>query len=95
MNNKKNIEVEIRAQVDPSDLIRLIKLLDEKCEFRDVKRRLGIGAADFHHLATSIDEGCSSFVTVDERHLLGGETVDALKRHIDILSPKQIVQRLW
>lgn len=70
------------------------RTVDLILEFRDVKRRLGIGAADFHHLATSIDEGCSSFVTVDERHLLRGETVDALKRHIDILSPKQIVQRL-
>ena len=43
-------------------------------EYRDLKRRLRIGAADFHHLATSIGERCSSFVTVDERHLLKSET---------------------
>jgi len=63
-------------------------------EFRDLKRRLGIGAADFHHLATSICEGCSNFVTVDERHLLKSETRNALRKHIEILAPQEAVQRI-
>ncbi len=63
-------------------------------EFRDLKRKLGIGAADFHHLATSIDEGCSSFVTVDERHLLRSETRNALRKHIEILGPQEAAQRM-
>jgi len=63
-------------------------------EFRDLKRRLGIGAVDFHHLATSIDEGCLSFVTVDERHLLRGETREALRKYIEILGPREAVQNL-
>lgn len=63
-------------------------------EFRDLKRMLGIGAADFHHLATSIGEGCSSFVTVDEKHLLRSETREALRKHIEILGPQEAVRRL-
>jgi predicted nucleic acid-binding protein len=39
-------------------------------EFRDMKSKLEIGSADFHHLATSIQEGCDFFVTTDEKHLL-------------------------
>lgn len=63
-------------------------------EFRDLKRRFGIGAADFHHLATSIGEGCSGFVTVDEKHLLRSEAREALKKHIEILDPQEAVQKL-
>jgi predicted nucleic acid-binding protein len=42
-------------------------------EFRELKSKWKIGYADFYHLATCIDEGCSFFVTTDERHLLRDE----------------------
>jgi hypothetical protein len=63
-------------------------------EFRDLKRKLGIGAAVFHHLATSIGERCLSFVTVDERRFLRSETRKALRKHIEILGPQEAVQRI-
>lgn len=61
-------------------------------EFRDLKRILG--AADFHHLATSIKEGCEIFITVDEHHLLSAETKQALQKYISILSPDEALQKL-
>ncbi|MEM2133935.1 MAG: PIN domain-containing protein [Candidatus Jordarchaeaceae archaeon] len=63
-------------------------------EFRELKRSLGIEAADFHHLATAIDEKCDAFVTVDDHHLLKAETKEALKKYIKILSPKEALQIL-
>jgi len=61
-------------------------------EFRDLKRRRGIQAADFHHLATAIDEDVEAFVTVDEHHLLRKETKEELNRYIEILSPKEAIK---
>lgn len=61
-------------------------------EFRELKRKLGIEAADFHHLATAIDEGCKAFVTVDEHHLLRRETREALNKYIKILNPKEALE---
>jgi len=50
--------------------------------------------ARFHHLATSMDEACSGFVTVDEKHLLRNEIRKALEKHIEILNPQEAVQKL-
>jgi predicted nucleic acid-binding protein len=86
---EQSFNLEIMSYEDYID-----RTLDLIFEFRDLKRRLGIGAADFHHLATSISEGCSSFVTVDEKHLLRNETREALRKHIEILGPQEAVQRL-
>jgi len=86
---KQSFNLEIMSYEDHVD-----RTLDLIFEFRDLKRRLGIGAADFHHLATSIGEGCSSFVTVDEKHLLKSESREALRKHIEILGPQEAVQRL-
>jgi len=86
---KQSFNLEIMSYEDYVD-----RTLDLIFEFRDLKRRLGIGATDFHHLATSIGEGCSSFVTVDEKHLLKSESREALRKHIEILGPQEAVQRL-
>jgi len=59
-------------------------------EFRELKRRHEIEAADFHHLATAIDEKCEAFVTVD--HLLKTETKEALNKYIKILDPKEALE---
>ncbi len=56
-------------------------------EFRELKRAFGIGSADFHHLAVASAEGCSLFVTTDERHLLRKKCKDQLKKYIRICSP--------
>ena len=61
-------------------------------EFRELKRRLGIEAADFHHLATAIDERCGAFITVDDHHLLRSETKEALNKYIKILNPKEALE---
>ena len=70
------------------------RTLDLIFEFRELKRKLGIGAADFHHLATSISEECTCFVTVDERHLLRGETREAFKKYIEVMGPLEAVHGL-
>jgi len=62
-------------------------------ELRDLKRRLRIEAADFHHLATAIEEGCSLFVTVDERHLLRQEVRSALEHYIEVCNPKEALEK--
>ena len=61
-------------------------------EFRDMKSKWQIGSADFHHLATSIQEGCDFFVTTDEKHLLRTVCKEALERHIKIINPAQAVE---
>jgi len=79
---EQSFNLEIMSYEDYID-----RTLDLIFEFRDLKSRFGIGAAVFHHLATSINEGCSSFITVDEKHLLRNETREALGKHIKILEP--------
>jgi len=61
-------------------------------EFRDLKSKWQIGSADFHHLATSIQEGCDFFITTDERHLLRQACRDAFEKRIKILNPSQALQ---
>ncbi len=58
-------------------------------EFRELKRKFGIGSADFHHIATASAEGCSLFVTTDERHLLRQKCKDELKKYVRICSPAE------
>jgi len=63
-------------------------------EFRDVKRRLEINSADFHHLATATGEGCRIFVTTDERHLLREETRVAFSGYVRICAPSEALREI-
>lgn len=70
------------------------RAIDLMFELRDLKRKLGIESADFHHLATAIGEGCHAFVTTDERHLLREEARDALRRYLKVLDPSEAAHEL-
>lgn len=61
-------------------------------EFRDLKSKWAIGSADFHHIATSVQEHCDFFVTTDEKHLLRAVCRDAFEKHIKILNPTQALE---
>jgi predicted nucleic acid-binding protein len=61
-------------------------------EFRDLKSKWQIGSADFHHVATSIQEGCDLFVTTDEKHLLRPVWREAFGKHIKIINPTQALE---
>ncbi len=63
-------------------------------EFRDLKGQLNIESADFHHLATAIQESCSVFLTIDERHLLKDELRGQMKKYIEILDPSELIERI-
>ena len=63
-------------------------------EFRNLKARYEIGSADFHYLATSVEEGCEFFVTTDEKHLLRPSCRDALSRHVEVLAPDEALLKL-
>lgn len=63
-------------------------------EFRELKSKREIGSADFHHLATCIEEGCAFFVTTDERHLLRDECRGLLNRSVRILDPREALVAL-
>jgi predicted nucleic acid-binding protein len=63
-------------------------------EFRELKRKFGIGSADFHHMATASSEGCALFVATDERHVLRQKCRDELKRHIQICPPGEALASL-
>jgi len=70
------------------------RAVDLMLEFRDMKRRLDINSADFHHLATATGEGCGIFVTTDEHHLLRDETKEALSSHVRICAPAEALHVL-
>ena len=61
-------------------------------EFRDLKSKWQIGSADFHHVATSIQEGCDFFVTTDEKHLLRSECRKLFEKHIKIAHPDEALE---
>jgi predicted nucleic acid-binding protein len=61
-------------------------------EFRDLKSKWQIGSADFHHLATSVQEECDFFITTDEKHLLRAACREAFEKHIKILNPNQALE---
>jgi len=63
-------------------------------EFREIKRKFGIGSADFHHLATATAEGCPIFATSDERHLLRPECRERLSKYVRICSPAEAAESL-
>lgn len=63
------------------------KTMELMIEFRELKSKWGIGSADFHHLATAVAEGCSIFVTTDERHLLRKESRAELSKMLEITDP--------
>lgn len=68
------------------------RAVDLMLEFRDLKRRFGIGSADFHHLATASGEGCEIFVTTDERHLLRKECREAFSSYISVCTPFEALE---
>ncbi len=96
---EKIYEVEVsvienfRAAVMPYEdyVKRAVELM---LEFRDLKARYEIGSADFHYLATSVQEGCEFFVSTDEKHLLRPRCRDALSRHVKVLAPDEALLRL-
>jgi predicted nucleic acid-binding protein len=63
-------------------------------EFRELKSKWQIGSADFHHVATSIQEGCDFFVTTDERHLLRSECRKLFEKYIKIAHPDEALEAL-
>jgi predicted nucleic acid-binding protein len=63
-------------------------------EFRDLKSKWQIGSADFHHVATSIQESCDFFVTTDEKHLLRTMCRERFEKHIKIVNPHQVLEVL-
>ena len=63
-------------------------------EFRELKSRWTIGSADFHHIATSIGEGCGLFVTTDEKHILRAECRRNFEKYIKIANPDEAVKVL-
>lgn len=67
---------------------------DLMLEFRELKSEWEIGSADFHHLATSIGEGCDMFVTTDEKHLLRPECKRNFERHIVVTNPDEALDAL-
>lgn len=72
-----------------------VKLANELMfEYRDLKSKWQIGSADFHHIATSIQEGCELFVTTDEKHLLRTVCRQALEKQIKVINPTQALERV-
>ncbi|MGQ9597732.1 MAG: type II toxin-antitoxin system VapC family toxin [Thermoproteota archaeon] len=58
-------------------------------QFREVKRRRRIPSADFHHLATALQEKSDLFVTIDERHILNGPMKEQLSILLKVVDPVQ------
>jgi len=56
-------------------------------QFREIKRRKRIPSADFHHLATAIQERCDFFVTIDERHILDDQMRERLSIVLRAVNP--------
>ena len=63
-------------------------------EFRSLKSKWEIGSADFHHIATSIAEGCDLFVSTDEKHMLREECRLEFEKRIRIATPNQALSEL-
>jgi len=63
-------------------------------EFRELKSKWQIGSADFHHVATSIQEGCDFFVTTDEKHFLRPECRKHFEKHIKVANPDEALEAL-
>jgi predicted nucleic acid-binding protein len=70
------------------------RAMDLILEFRDLKRKYGIGSADFHYLATASAEGCDSFISTDEKHMLRSECRESFSKYISVQSPAQAIERL-
>lgn len=85
----ENFKVDIRPFEQYAD-----RAVDLMLEFRELKRRLDINSADFHHLATAIGEGCEVFVTTDERHLLKEEVRKALSDYGSIYAPPEALREI-
>ncbi|NVM03090.1 MAG: PIN domain-containing protein [Candidatus Helarchaeota archaeon] len=72
----------------------IIKAKELMFEFRELKRKFNIESADFHHLATVIQENCPIFLTIDEHHLLKDEFKLKMGKYIDILNPTDFLRTL-
>jgi predicted nucleic acid-binding protein len=68
--------------------------VDLMLEFRELKRRLDVNSADFHHVATARGERCDLFVTTDERHLLREDFVRAFSSYLTICDPAKALKML-
>jgi hypothetical protein len=51
-------------------------------------------SADFHHITTSIAEGCDMFMTTDEKHISREECRKEFEKHIRTAAPNQAVREL-
>jgi len=78
--------MELEAYVD--------RARDLMFEFRELKAKWQIGSADFHHVATSIQEGCDFFVTTDKKHLLRSECRKHFEKHIRVVNPDEALEAL-
>jgi predicted nucleic acid-binding protein len=58
-------------------------------ELRDLKRRFEIPTADLFHLATAKATSASAFITIDMKHMLRTELVEAFSKYSKILNPSQ------
>jgi len=88
---EKSLKNEFQMKILPFDPY-ILKTKELMFEFRDLKNKLNIESADFHHLATSIQENCSFFLTIDEHHLLKDELRVQMKSYIEILNPIEFLQ---
>lgn len=61
-------------------------------QFRDLKRKKRIPTADFHHLASAVQEKSDLFVTIDERHLLSPEAKEQLSGAIRVVNPEEALE---
>ncbi len=84
-----NFKLKIAEFEAHTDLAR-----DLMFEFRGLKSKLETGSEDFHHIATSIAEGCDLFVTTDEKHILREERRKEFEKHIKIAAPNQALGEL-
>lgn len=56
-------------------------------QFREIKRKRRIPSADFHHLATAMQEGSDLFATIDEKHLLDEQVREQLSTSLKVVNP--------
>ncbi|MGQ9515540.1 MAG: PIN domain-containing protein [Thermoproteota archaeon] len=63
-------------------------------QFREVKRKRRIPSADFHHLATALQEKSDFFVTIDERHILDRQVREQLSVLLKVVDPIQALDMI-
>ncbi len=91
------VEANLFRSVDPvilpfEDYVEKTKEL--LVQFREIKRKKRIPSADFHHLATAIEEKCGLFVTIDERHILDNQMRERLSILIRTVNPIEALETI-